>query len=60
MVLIVLADGMARLSTRQEPMGGVGNGGGMEARQGAIEIFLEDRVRRMGSGCTQEPATRNT
>ena len=33
------ADGMARLSTSHEPMGGDGNGTGMEARQGAIEIF---------------------
>jgi hypothetical protein len=33
------ADGMARLSTRHEPMWAVGNGRETEARQGAIRIF---------------------
>ena len=45
-VSTVSADGMARLSTRHEPMRAVGNGEGMEVRQGAIEIFSE------GRGCT--------
>jgi hypothetical protein len=36
----MLADGMARLSTRHERMGDGGNAKEKEARQGPIEIFL--------------------
>jgi hypothetical protein len=51
----VLADGMARLSTRHEPMGDVGNGEGMEARQGAIEIF-SGRIACTGSSLARTRA----
>jgi hypothetical protein len=42
----MVADGMARPSTRQEPVRDGGNGREMEARQGAIRIFFKrDAVR---------------
>jgi hypothetical protein len=58
------ADGMARLSTSHEPMGGVGNGTGMEALHGAMRIFLEeDAVRSIVSaaheGCGPDPLMRD-